>query len=79
MRVLGPNYGYPWSAPLWALASEDLAVFMLVRLFSGTCTVCQLLQPNSSTTWQPSNTLSIFLLLSLKPNKNRYFVKKAQN
>ena len=36
--VLGPNSGYPQSPPppIWPLASEDLAVFRLVRLFCGT-------------------------------------------
>ena len=34
--VLSPNSGYPgFSPPLWALASGKLAVFALVRLFSG--------------------------------------------
>ena len=36
-EVPGPNSGYPQSAhPIWPLASEDLAVFTLDRLFSGT-------------------------------------------
>ena len=35
--VPGPNSGYPQVAlPRWPLAGEDLAVFKLVRLFSGT-------------------------------------------
>ena len=31
-----PNSGYSHSVLFWALAREDLAVFMLDRLFSGT-------------------------------------------
>ena len=35
--VPGPNSRYPQLAPpIWPLAGEDLAVFTLDRLFSGT-------------------------------------------